>query len=138
VKGDQIPPGDDVARHCRSSDYVEENGQARVLGDAFEFDPGGVSVTWVDYFQGSREERLAAVSSIIRSTRTVRASHRLAVISVTTIIECGRAFGADVSVEHDPIFGPPPNPAHCLVNGIATDATALRELLALKTQAIAF
>jgi hypothetical protein len=138
VRGDPIPKGDSVARHCRFTDYFEENGEVRVTGDAFKYDPGGVSVTWVEYFSGSPKEQIFAVTKIIRSTRDVKQSHRLALIGVGTILECGHMHGLNLTVEHDPIADPRPNLAHCLIKGIAADATTLRELLALKARAVMF
>jgi hypothetical protein len=138
VKGDLIPREDHVARHCRVSDYFEDNGQIRVNGDAFEPDSDGVSVTWLEFFPGSRAEQLTEVSATIRATRTVRQSHRLAIISVAAVIECRQTHGVDLAVEHDPITDPPSNLAHCLIKGIPNDARALREQLALNAQAIAF
>jgi hypothetical protein len=139
VKGDLIPEEDDVVRHCRLSDYYDPgNGDIRVNGDAFKPDADGVSVTWIEFFPGSREEQLAEVSATIRTTRKVRSSHRLAIISVGAVTECGQTYGVDLTVEHDPITNPPPNLAHCLIKGIPDDAIMLREQLALNAQATVF
>jgi hypothetical protein len=65
VKGDLIPEEDDVVRHCRLSDYYDPgNGDIRVNGDAFKPDADGVSVTWIEFFPGSREEQLAAAERV--------------------------------------------------------------------------
>jgi hypothetical protein len=116
-------------------DYATDpDGEVRAVGDAFEPDADGVSVTWVNFYNGSRTEQLEQVSNIIKSTRKVRASHRLAIVNVAAVIECGSAYGATLSVVHDPQGEPRPNPAHCLIEGIETAAAALRERLALKAQ----
>jgi hypothetical protein len=139
VKGDQIPDSDDVARHCRRTDwYRGDNDEISVLGDAFVPDSEGVSVTWVQFFDVPKAEQLVAAFSIIRGTRRVRSSHRLAVINVGTVVSCGRRHGIDLNVEHDPIDDPPPNLAHCLIKGIPADAHALRELLALNARGMMF
>ncbi len=139
MKGDLLAPGDDVARHCRFSDYHEaENGEIRVNGDAFIPDQEGVSVIWVQFFTGSMEEQLAKVSAVMRATRKFRQSHRLAIVNVGMVAQCGQAHAVELAVEHDPITDPPENPAHCLIKGIPRDDLALRELLALKARGTTF
>jgi hypothetical protein len=134
MKGDVIPSSDDVLRHCNSTQYTDSDSEIRFIGEAFTPDSDGVSVTWVQYFDGQPAESLAKAEAIVRSTRRVRPSHRLAIINVGDIARCGRAEGVALSVEHDPIDDPPENPAHCLIKGIEADAATLREALALRAR----
>lgn len=139
MKGDPIPDDDDVARQCRRADWsLGDNNEIKILGDAFIPDGEGVSVTWVQFFDGSPSEKLAATSSIIQATRRVRPGNRLAIINVGAVVSCGRSHDVDLKVEHDPIDDPPENPAHSLIKGIPGDAYALRERLALNARGMTF
>lgn len=135
MKGDRIPPAHEVARHCPPRELeLDENRNPRApTYEAFLPDADGVSVSWLDYFTGSRDERLRSVQQVINRTRIVRASHRLAVISVGNIETISAENSREVRAEHDPIGEPPEkeNLAHALVIGITPEDRTLMEQLAL-------
>jgi hypothetical protein len=88
MKGDRLPGGDYVARHLRATDYAYgSNGQpAAVYETAFRPKPGendGLSVIWLNIFQGSIEHQLNCVRSVTsldvsktQGMATVRESNR--------------------------------------------------------------
>jgi hypothetical protein len=115
VKGDRLLPGHHVARHCRRNDLTWSGNTATgVLEGAFDPDADGVSVTWLEFFQGDRQQRMLEVRQALLSHLTPKASNRLAILNVGKIEAAGNAVGTHV-VE-DPFMDPPPgNPAHALI-----------------------
>ena len=135
VKGDSIrDPAAEMLRHCKGTWITSDR---TVTGDAFKPDLDGVSVTWLQYFQGSRNDQLKAARETIANSRTVRRNHRLAVLNIEAISSVGAASGLQLWVEHDPIEDPPPNQAHCLIKGVPFENTVVHEALALKAAVVA-
>jgi hypothetical protein len=137
VKGDQIPDADEVLRHCRSTDWSSDGRTEKVSGEAFIPDTDGVSVTWVQFFPGRRDEQLRAARAAIASGLKIRQSHRFAVIGVGEVVHTGRQRGVQLNVAHDPLqVGAIRNDAHCLILGIPIDDAMLLEALARKVQIV--
>lgn len=133
MKGDRIPSDHTVGKHCQPNELVQEEDAygnlvaTGVRGEAFIPDDDGVSVGWLEQHEGSREQQIRSMVSCMQSSRTVRKSHRLALLSVGVISECGSKTGYDVWVEHDPAAG---FDCHSLIVGIDPKRKELMELIA--------
>ena len=120
MKGDPLPASDHVLRHCRTGDpKVEADGSlSGVFPSAFEPDADGISVTWIEFFEGSPVEQLVAARVAMNCGRRLRESNRLAKLNVRAI----RGLGKSVGVFHDPIDEPEKeNNGHSLITGIGRD-----------------
>jgi hypothetical protein len=127
LKGELIPRTDHVALHCQPSDFeVDPSGSLGGLKiDAFRVDEDGISVNWVQYISGTFEECIDRVTRLLASLRTVRRTHRCAIINVGEIHMVGENHEKSIQVVHDPLEGPRPNPAHSLICGEATEDSAV-------------
>jgi len=137
MKGDRVPAAHHVARHC-SPNQLDRDEHNNPIGPTYEVfipDGDGVSVTWLEFFGNAREKCLQEVQHIINRTRSVRASHRLAIISCDDITSAGASASPSriLWIEHDPISGEPEveNLAHSLIIGLRAEDTTLMEELAL-------
>ena len=65
--------------------------------------------------------------SCMRTQRTVRQSHKLALYRVQSIQDSGTKFGKEISVVHDPLEG---YECHALIKGIDPNVGDLLELIA--------
>jgi hypothetical protein len=131
VKGDKIPSSDHVALHCPPLAF-EVNPDQTYGGlkiDAFRVDDDGVSVDWVEHERGSFGECFEKTCCRIASLRSVRASHRCAIFNVGEIIQTAASSDRDVTVVHDPVEppNPNPNPAHSLIKGCVPDDDLLSQ-----------
>jgi hypothetical protein len=63
----------------------------------------------------------------IKTQRTVRASHRLAICKIQTLQDCGVKFGKDITVEHDPLTN---YECHALIKGLDPNGAELLDLIA--------
>lgn len=140
MKGDRLPSDHTIGKHCQPNELVQEedaNGNlvaTGVRGAAFIPDEDGVSVGWLEQHQGTREHQIRSMVSCMQSSRTVRKSHRLALLSVGVISECGSKTGNDVWVEHDPVDS---FDCHSLIVGIDPEKEELMELIATRILSLA-
>jgi len=140
MQGDPIPPNQYVARHCRYIDLVWHNGQpAGVSETAFRPRPDeidGLSIDWVDFFQGNdRQHKLACIRSITKLQ--VRDSHRIAFLQVQDLTQA--ASPAALTIAEEPEYDLPPrhNAAHALIKPVADlGDIALRQKLASRVKPI--
>jgi hypothetical protein len=119
VKGDEIPQTDHVALHCEPLAFeVKPDGTRGGLKiDAFRADEDGISVYWVEHEPGPFEECVERTCCLLASLRTVRRNHGFGILKVGEIIQTAAAGNRVVTVVHDPIDEPEPNPAHSLIKG---------------------
>lgn len=61
-----------------------------------------ISVSWVEYFDGSLLERVKNILATIRKIRGVNKSTALVVLNVGKIIACGKRSNTDLTVWHEP------------------------------------
>lgn len=122
MKGDRIPVTDHLALHCQpTSIEVGADGKPSGIGtDALRVDADGVSTNWIEYYGGT----FGTVCALFKTLRTVRKSHMVGVVPVKEVERIG------AHAIHDPLEGPPPNPAHALIVG-ANDDKVLRALAVL-------
>lgn len=127
MRGDPVPPTDNLALHCQPNSGIEVNPEGQPVGvtrEAFRVDDDGISTNWIEYDNGD----FSSVCLILASIRTVRKSHRVGLLTVADTIAVGQATNKAITVEHDPI-DVPPNPGHALIKGVApTDEPVLDEL----------
>lgn len=92
MKGDHLPPGDHIARHCKPSS-VETSG--RINGTAFELrvrdgkEEQYLSVNWLEFCQlQNRKEQMEKIRNIYVSDKKfkLRAGARFAVLNVENVI----------------------------------------------------
>jgi len=132
VKGDAIPPEHHVMRVCkqRGLQWGPDGEPTGVSPDEFTPDVDGLSVTWLEFFSGSLSEQFAQARATISRSRHIRASHRLAGLSVGKIVAIHAKSGNPLVVEHDPDETPgKENPAHSLITGYGEDDEDAKNLL---------
>lgn len=132
LKGDPIVPDHHVLRHCRRDDLqCEADGSiSGVFPDAFVPDEDGLSVTWVEHFPGGWTAQIAAAKDAMSRRRMVRASNRLAVLSVERILRISDQLGKHLAVIHDPDETEgKENPGHSLITGYSEDDADVTNLL---------
>ena len=119
MKGEEIPQKDHVALHCESLDFeVGPDGTRGGLKiDVFRVDDDGISVYWVEHEPGPFEQCFERTCCLLASLRTVRRKHACGILNVSEIIQAAAATNRVVTVVHDPIEEPKPNPAHSLIKG---------------------
>lgn len=137
LRGDPLPDEDHVIRQCSGTAIERDPETLQAIGitkDAFDDDPDGVSVTWVEYFAKAPDQERAAMDAVKATPRTVRATHRFGKLNVGLIRAAGRDAGVPLAVEHDPI---PRNLGHSLIKGLApNEHTELMNRLALDVVAL--
>jgi hypothetical protein len=139
VSGDPVDRDHHVARHCVPSQLSDgvPTGAAFTLRDS---DDGYLSVNWLEGTSQSvdRNSQLREMrASLQRTDRTVRASHRFAVLSVGDVLDISDIHSVQISVEKFPLEGnsghagivmpdPPPEPALATLIALAlVDAVQL-------------
>ena len=129
-----------VGKHCQPNELLHEemeDGSLRpigVRGSAFYPDDNGVSVAWLEHPHhcGGQTDQIQSMIGCL-SIRTIRKSHRIAVYSVGTIVDCGVKFGKPISVNHDPL---PNYECHSLIVGIDPGSAYLLDLIAAEVLAL--
>jgi hypothetical protein len=125
-----LPDDHHVVRHV-SGNNVERDGdqvlgifpQAFRLRDNEEY----LSASWLEYFHGSKKDRLKATREAMRKARDVRPSHVLAVGNVLAVKDACKEFGLKVRVCHEP--DGQPNPAYTAVRRFSSENDQLLDLL---------
>jgi hypothetical protein len=118
MKGDPIPMGDHVARHCRYSDLIHQGGQPiGVTETAFQPRVGevdGLSAVWAEFFRGGTQHNVSGVRSVTKLH--ARDSHRIALMDVSGLHRTAAPLAA-LTILHDPDDNLPPdaNAAHVLI-----------------------
>lgn len=140
LSGKPLPPMDSIARHCNVKMLIpnpvaigSSPSYSGVNGEAFNSskDSDGISVLWVEH--NHHNVLLADTVKCLNSNRSVKRSHRLAVISVQTVLNCGSVLGQSLSVCGDPL---PNFDCHSLILGINPDLPELFDLIASEILAI--
>jgi hypothetical protein len=135
LTGDLLQATDQVGKHCQPKELIQDelaDGSIvikGVRGVAFTPDADGVSVAWLGHphHVQSGVSAVQAMISCMKTQRTVRKSHQLALYKVQSIQDSGTKFGKEISVVHDPLEG---YECHALIKGIDPNAADLLELIA--------
>jgi hypothetical protein len=119
MKGDTLPSHHYVARHCRYSDLIWLAGQAVAVTET-AFRPrsdevDGLSVNWLDFFQGNdRLHKLACVRSITKLQ--TKDSHRIALLQTQDLLQAATPINLMVTEDPDDNLPPEHNAAHALIH----------------------
>ena len=135
MTGDLLQASDQVGKHCQPSEMIQGEltdgsiGAIGVKGVAFTPDEDGASVAWVEHPHHSRDgiSAIQAMIGCMKTQRTVRKSHRLALHKIQTLQDCGAKFGKDIAVVHAPL---PNYECHALITGLDPNAADLLDLIA--------
>jgi len=130
-KGSNLPDQDHVMRYVPWA-RLRKDEDDRVIGflwQAFELREGEVSlsVSWLEYFSGDRNQRITESVKAFRKTRDVGAKSAYAVGNVRRIKEVCAVKGARVRVVYDPLKD---NPAHSEIRRLPLDDLGLLDALA--------
>jgi len=128
-----IPDDHHVARVCTKTQLREDGtpGPGAFICDDFD----GLSCNWLECFPGDLANRISHVRTAVATRRTVRNSHRLALLNVGTVrARTFERLALRVSVVKDPLpeeWGKPADPSHALIEQVAEAVrTALADVLA--------
>lgn len=127
-----LDPADHIIRQVSWAKLRKNEDESVVfgpLGVAFELRPNEafLSVSWCDYFRGSRAEKIRCVADAIRRSRSVGAKARFAVATVAAVRACIEAPQRKLRFIHEPTDQ---DPAHAAIRGWPRDEIALLERLA--------
>jgi hypothetical protein len=140
MKGDRLPLGHHVARHCRKDDLFWDPltmvpthvSERAFLPRSQEND--GLSSTWLEFFKGNRQYNINEVRRNIGLTP--KKSNRLAVLNVGDMELVGNSVAVHVIEDPDDPPCPPGNPAHALIKEpVSFGDKSLREAMAFMVQA---
>lgn len=126
VAGQQLPDDATVILHVGKARQLPKDADIceAIDQDAFRCDDDGISVTWVEHFEGDEQFRQAAIA--LKGALKLKKSGVIASAKVGDIRAILERIDVPIVVETDPQQS---NEAHCLIKGIA--ATNLSALLAL-------
>ena len=123
---------DHVVRHVNSQ-LVERDGDTllEVLPQAFMLRKGEeyLSASWLEFYAGSRDERITQVIAGVAKARQVKASYAFALGNVEDVKEACASFRMKIRILHEPSKDNP-NPAYTAVRRYQSDDIQLLELLA--------
>ena len=127
-----VPDEDSVVRHCPSQLCIWEGEViVGVFPQAFELrkDLGEeyLSTSWLEYFPGSRTERLRSTVKALSAMRTVRKRHGMAIGNVAMIKSACNSFGLRIRIVNEP---KDLNPAYAAIRRYKSDDLSLLDLLA--------
>lgn len=127
-----LPDEDHVVRHCASQLLIRDGDHVvGIFPQAFQLKDGEtyLSSSWLEFFPGSRSDRLRQVIAAMRKARTVRPSHGFAVGNVSAVKDACSSFDMKIRVVHEP-SAKNPNPAYTAIRNYRSDEIELLELLA--------
>lgn len=128
-----LPDDDHVVRHCASQLLIREGEDViGVFPQVFELREGEkyLSASWLEFFPGTKHERMKEVVAATNKARTVKRSHGFALGNVGAVKEACGSFALKVRIIHEP-SNSNPNPAYTAVRGFKSDDAELLQLLAM-------
>lgn len=118
--GDDLPSAATVIL-CVSKGQQPDDGSGVDLA-SFNIHDDGISVTWVEHFDGAEGEQLLAAARALNNGYKIRKSAAIARARVESILLALAAVGRTARVQYDPITDPAKgNLGHCVITGIAVD-----------------
>jgi len=127
-KGQSLSDDHEVMRYFPSS-KLKKDEHGNILGflpQAFQ-DPDAVSVNWLEFFSGDRQQRIEASVRIFRSTLKVRSSSAFGTARVAVIKHVGKVYEATLRVVYAPEGS---NLSHSEIRHIPTENYELLAALA--------
>jgi hypothetical protein len=127
VKGETLDYTHTLCLHCQGNAYeVAPDGAIGLKYTAFVVHDDGISFNWLEYEGDTFDEQFQATCKLLR-LRTVRASHRVALMNIGKAISVGRDNDIALVAVHDP-QPDYKNLAHALLQGAApADIVLLQE-----------
>jgi len=129
VSNKRIKDEHTLARHCASGLFADPIERTELDSKAFaptDSNPS-ISVNWLEFYDGDHASQLKFVRTDIANGRTVRRTHKLALLNVGEVKALGMSSDQDLSVAHDPL---PDNQSHSLICGIPIRDKILHQRLA--------
>jgi hypothetical protein len=126
-----LPNDDHVMRHV-SWTRLRKDEDDNILGflpDAFQRNENhtSLSVNWLEYFEGDRQNQIQGSVRMFRKTITVRPKSAFGIGNVAKIKEVCRSNGANVRIVYEPEEN---NPSHSGIRRLPRDDFSLLEALA--------
>jgi hypothetical protein len=126
-----LPDEDHILRHVPSSKLIRDENQVIIgcFSEAFKRrdNEEALSVTWIEYFDGTRQEQISNAVNAIRRDIDVRPKSGFALANVGTVKSICLSFDYKVRILSDPT---PNNPAHSVITQLPREEAELLELLA--------
>jgi len=126
-----LPDDDHVVRHITPNSIERDGDQIKgIFPQAFRLreEEEYLSASWLEFFDGTKHERLKATRAAMSAARVVRPSHVLAVGNVSAVKDACKEFGLKIRICHEPASDNP-NPAYTAVRRFKSDNDQLLELL---------
>ena len=126
MKGDIVPDADHVTRLCGGS-HIREDGT--IAATAYKPRPGEtyLSVNWLEYFSGDREQRVRGSASMFRRLRKVGAKSAYGIGNVGRIKQVCEANATRVRVVYEPVEE---NSSHSEIRRLPREDLSLLDALA--------
>jgi hypothetical protein len=126
-----LPDVDHVVRHVNSQLVERDPDSGKLLGcfpQAFELRPNEdyLSAYWLEYFRGSKTQRLDQTVNSVAKVRSVKRSHAFCIGNVGDVREACAGFDVRIRVIHEP----DEHPAHTALRNYRCDDQQLLTLLA--------
>lgn len=118
-----------LARHCPKNRLVTQGDEFVILPQAFALRPNEayLSAAWVEYFEGTKKQRVKCILDLIRTKRTVSQKDGFALGHIGEIKATCSDFGMKIRVNHKPNGW---NAAYATVNDYKSENQELLFLLA--------
>jgi|WetSurMetagenome_2_1015567.scaffolds.fasta_scaffold656339_2 hypothetical protein len=134
-KGANLPKEDHVIRHVPWT-KLRKDEDDNVLGflpEAFALKPlevvkKSISVNWLEYFSGERENKIKKSIQGLRTTKNIGKKSAFAIGNVGNIKEVCKRNGTIVKIVYAPTDG---NPSHSVIKQIPKDDLTLLQALAI-------
>jgi hypothetical protein len=131
AKVTNLPDEDHVMRYASWNRLRkdEDDNVLGFLGDAFQLKPGepSLSVNWLEYFDGDRDEKIRMSVKTFRETIKVGTKSAFGIGNVAKIKEICRGNGSSVRIVYEPTDD---NPSHSGIRRLPRDDLSLLEALA--------
>lgn len=130
-KGMKLPPTDHVARHVPWTRLRkdEDDNVLGLLPQAFQLRPDepGLSVNWLEHYNGDHKARIQAVVTNLRANLDIRPKSAFGIGNVGALESRCKNNGTPVKIVYAPTSG---IPSHALIKDMHQDDLALLSLIA--------
>ena len=129
-----LPDGDHMVRHVPFHHLIRQK-LVGIFPQTFELREGEayLSASWLEHFDGTKQERLKATAAAMSAARTILADHGFTVGNVGEVKDACDLHDVRIRVLHEPKGNP--NPAYTAVRQFRSDNLELLELLAAEAWA---
>jgi len=128
-----LPDSEHIVRHISSQLLIRDDNDhiTSCFPQAFELRPEEtyLSASWLEFFPGTKHDRMVAVVAATAKARAVKPRHGFAIGNVGVVKDACGTFGLKIRVIHEP-SKKNPNLAYTAVRNYRSDELQLLELLA--------